>query len=330
VRDTDTVARYGGEEFVLICPHTNVAEAENLAERIRNTLPAQVWIPECPQLHVTATLGVVSSENHDVNSVADLITLADQALYHGKGQGRNRVTRADRVPVKSTATNVCADEVDRLRKQVFTLGLQAKDLCLQSVWALVQALEARDPYTAWQSRNVSYYVGCLVEAAGWPEGLRVATTNAAMLHNLGKIGVPDRILQKPDRLTEDEARILRQVPLITCKILEPLRIFETEVLIIRHLRERYDGTGYPQGLVGATIPLGARVLAVAEAFDAMTSDRAYRRRRSLDEALAEISEAAGAQFDPQFAELLTNTLADHRGEWEERIARSIDQVPSTT
>ncbi|MGD8454148.1 MAG: diguanylate cyclase [Phycisphaerae bacterium] len=319
VRDTDTVARYGGEEFAVICPQTRLEEAANLAERIRHTLPQQVRIAECPQLCVTATLGVVSSEEVHIGSVTDLINKADQALYQGKGLGRNRVIRGDTVSDDPAVVGIQAGEVDRLRKQVLALSMQAKELCLQSVWSLVQALEARDRFTAWQSRNVTFYTTALVEAAGWPEGLRLATINAAMLHNLGKIGVPDRILQKPDALTAEEATVLRQVPLIAAKILEPLRIFETEILIIRHLRERYDGTGYPHGLNGTTIPLGSRILALAEAFDAMTSDRIYRRRRSIDDAVTEIKAQTGKQFDPQFTDLLLAVLADQRDRWQAHI-----------
>jgi len=323
VRDTDTVARYGGEEFVVICPHTGLDEAAHLAERIRQALPQHVRLPECPHLHVTATLGVVSSDDPQVSSVTDLINQADQALYCGKGQGRNRVARSDRLPDLAPASGVQAGEVERLRKQVLALSMQAKELCLQSVWSLVQALEARDRFTAWQSRNVTFYVSRLVEAAGWPEGLRLATANAAMLHNLGKIGVPDAVLQKPAALTSAEALVLRQVPQVTCKILEPLRIFETEILIIRHLRERWDGTGYPYGLAKTTIPLGSRLLAVAEAFDALTNDRAYRRRRSIDDALAEIQAEAGRQFDPQFAELLKTVVTAERAEWQARIDQTL-------
>lgn len=323
VRDADIVARYGGEEFVVICPQTSLDEAERLAERIRHTLPDGARIPEHPQLHITATLGVVCSTDPGVHSVTDLINQADQALYLGKAQGRNRVARSDQLDEHAIGKGVQIAEVDRLRKQVLALNMQAKDLCLQSVWSLVQALEARDRYTARQSRNVTAYVMSLAVAAGWPETLRIATANAAMLHNLGKIGVPDRILQKPDALTSEEAVVLRQVPLVTCKILEPLRIFETETLIIRHLRERFDGGGYPDALRATSIPLGSRLLAVAEAFDAMTSDRAYRRRHSIDAAVEEIRAQAGKQFDPQFAELLTQVLEEQRAEWEARIVETV-------
>jgi HD-GYP domain-containing protein (c-di-GMP phosphodiesterase class II) len=224
---------------------------------------------------------------------------------------------------------VRVDEVDRLRKEVVTLSMQAKDLCLQSVWALVQALEARDRYTACHSRNVTFYVSSLLSGTGWPQALHKSVTNAAMLHDLGKIGVPDGILQKRERLSAEEAATIRHVPLMTCKILEPLRVFETEILIIRHLRERYDGTGYPDGLAGADIPIGSRILAVAETFDALTSDRVYRPHRAIDAAVKEIRAQARLQFDPQFTALLERVVRKQKKRWQTQVDRALAQLQAS-
>ncbi|TWT42137.1 Response regulator PleD [Phycisphaerae bacterium RAS1] len=323
VRDIDVVARYGGEEFSVVCPRTNLDEAAALADRIVQTLPQEVRVADVPQLVVTASVGVVSSGDPGVGSVSDLINLGDQALYTGKRLGRNRVTRSDEVESGGdTPVLMQSCEIDRLRKQVAQLSLQSKELCLQSVWALVQALEARDRYSASHSRNATTYATWLVEAAGWPEALRAATANAAMLHDLGKIGVPDSLLQKIDPLTPEEAALVRQVPLITCRILEPLRMFETEILMIRHIRERYDGDGYPDRLKGTSIPIGSRLLTVVEAFDAMTTDRAYRSHRTIEQAVAEIKAQAGAQFDPQFADLLARDAREHYSRWHARVLAS--------
>jgi HD-GYP domain-containing protein (c-di-GMP phosphodiesterase class II) len=150
-----------------------------------------------------------------------------------------------------------------------------------------------------------------------------------MLHDLGKIGVPDNILQKPGPLTPREAAILRQVPLMTCKILEPLRIFGTEIVIIRHLRECYDGTGYPDGLSGSNIPIGSRLLAVAETFDALTSDRAYRQHSPINVAVAQICGDAASHFDPQFATLLERTVRSQHDVWQARIDQSLAQLQNS-
>ncbi|MGE0480983.1 MAG: diguanylate cyclase [Phycisphaerae bacterium] len=322
VRDSDVVARYGGEEFVVVCPETPLDEATHLAQRIRVALPQVVRIAEIPQLLVTASIGVVCSTDGGVACVTDLINLADQALYDGKRRGRNCVVRSDEHRDAPAEPSVQLGEVERLRKQVVTLSLQAKEMCLQSVWALVQALEARDPYTAWHSRNVMFFTEQLAKAAGWSEAQCTIAMNAAMLHELGKIGVPDRTLQKVDPLTAEEVAILRQVPAMTCKILEPLKVFETEILIIRHLRERFDGTGYPAGMTGPVIPLGSRLVAIAEAFDSMTSDRAYRPSRSIRAALDEIQNEAGRQFDPQFVDLLERVIFQEEELWQKQIDRT--------
>ncbi len=327
VRDTDTVARYGGEEFTVICPETSLADAAQLATRIGQTLPRQVRVSRCPRLRLTASVGVSATSDTAVNSVSDLINQADHALYLGKRRGRNQVVRSDEVAGVTEMLGLELSEVDRLQKQVISLSIQSKELCLRSVWALVQALEARDCFSAWHSRNTTFYTTCLAEAAGWPENLRTAVAYAAMLHDLGKIGVPDHVLQRTTPLSEPEAAVLRQVPLITCKILEPLRVFETETSIIRHLRERYDGTGYPSGLAGAAIPIGSRLLAVTETFDALTSERPYRPSRSLEEAVTLIESEAGKQFDPQFASLLAQVARKHRKQWSSHILRALAEHP---
>ena len=329
VRETDTVARYGGEEFAIICPETSLDEAALLAERIRHRFPECVRIPELSDLEVRASFGVATSEDDRVNCVADLVRICDQALYCSKRSGRNRVTCGDGNEEQPESPDSAADLVDRLRKEVVTLSMRSKELCLQSVWALIQALEARDGYSAWHSRNVMLYTDWVTRTAGWSEPLRNAVKNAAMLHDLGKIGVPDNVLMKPGKLTAEEAAVIRQVPMITCKILEPLRVFETETLIVRHLRERYDGSGYPDGLIGSEIPIGSRLLAVTEAFDSITCDRAHRAGRSLDEALKVLHDAAGGQFDPLFVQLIIHDVETNRDRWQKQITRSRIEMPIT-
>jgi diguanylate cyclase (GGDEF)-like protein len=327
VRETDLIARYGGEEFAVICPETTLDEAEQLAERIRRTLPQCVRSAEHPQLVLRASFGVASSDDSRAHALSDLVNLADQALYASKRAGRDRVTTAAVSAQILDSAEEPLGEVDRLRKEIVALTMQTKELCLQSVWALIQALEARDGYSAWHSRSVSLYTKWLVDEAGWSRPMRIASTNAAMLHDLGKIGVPDALLLKPQSLLPDEAAVMRQVPLITCRILEPLRVFETEILIIRHVREHFDGAGYPEGLAGQSIPIGSRLLAVAEAFDSITCNRAYRIGRTMDDALEVLRAAAGRQFDPEFVDLLAHCIRKNRARWQNQIDKARIEMP---
>ena len=318
VRDTDLVARYGGEEFAVICPESGSVDARGMAERLCRTFPEHVRLAEYPDLIVRVSIGVASTDSASVGSVADLVNLSDRALYQSKRDGRNRVTICSELR-EAGPGDVCTDEIDRLRKEVVSLSMRTKAICLQSVWALIQALEARDGYSAWHSRNVTLYCKWLAEAAGWPKSLRLAVANAAMLHDLGKIGVPDGLLLKPRTLEPNEAALMRQVPLITCKILEPLRVFETEIAMIRHLRERFDGAGYPDGLVGKSIPLGSRLIAVAEAFDSITCNRAYRPGRSMDDAIEVLQDERRKQFDPEFVDLLVECVRKRPRRWAKQV-----------
>ncbi|RMG58223.1 MAG: response regulator [Deltaproteobacteria bacterium] len=173
---------------------------------------------------------------------------------------------------------------------------------LRSVQSLVKALEAKDEYTRGHSERVTFYsVEISKRLGGAVDVERVRT--AGVLHDLGKIGVPESILNKPSRLTDDEFEVVKKHPLLGVKILEPIEFLRGVFPIILHHHERFDGRGYPSGLKGEKIPLEARVIAVADTFDAMTSTRAYRKALSAEEAIAEIKRCSGTQFDPDIARL---------------------------
>ncbi|GAC1326238.1 MAG: hypothetical protein NVS2B16_23260 [Chloroflexota bacterium] len=166
------------------------------------------------------------------------------------------------------------------------------------VAAMVRAVEARDAYTKGHSERVTRYAVALAVAAGLPRSVCDLLLNAGPLHDVGKIGVPDSVLGKAGFLTDDEFVAIEHHPEIGDAICEPLRSLRRLRPAIRHHHERYDGRGYPDGLSGTDIPLEARVLAIADSYDAMTSDRPYRPRVTRDRALATISANAGPQWDP--------------------------------
>lgn len=321
VRDTDTVARYGGEEFAVVVPEAPLKAATEMAERLRAALAADVRCPELREQRITASFGVVSVDDPRAATPSDLVELADRALYLAKHSGRNRVCTS--IEVKDVEENddsrLTNEEVFSLRKQVVELSIQAREMFVQSVWALVQALEAKDPYTAYHSRNVTLYAEELARRLNLSGPLIQVIRHAAMLHDLGKIGLPDAVLMKTAPLNDDERQLLRRVPMITARILDRMRILETELQIIRHQREHYDGTGHPAGLVGDEIPIGSRILMVADAFDSMTTDRIYRPRRSIADALIEIERLSGKQFDPRIVVTLRKESTESDESWQARI-----------
>lgn len=172
---------------------------------------------------------------------------------------------------------------------------------IDTISAFVIALESKDPYLKGHSARVSLYSGELARVMDMSATDIVLHSRAGMLHDLGKLVIMDHILRKPRQLTEEEFELIRSHPVVGDKILKPLRFLACEARAVRHHHERYDGKGYPDGLAGRDIPLIARVVTVADAFDAMTSDRPYRAKRPVDAALEEILKNAKTQFDPAIA-----------------------------
>lgn len=172
---------------------------------------------------------------------------------------------------------------------------------LESIKALVRSLEARDPYTGQHSARVTEIVGHFARHLGLPAEELESLKTASYLHDIGKVGISDFILLKAGPLTQEERAIIETHPLIGGKIVEPLGLRPQEKNVILYHHERWDGRGYPFGLAGEEIPFHCRLLALADVYDALTTDRPYRHRCSIPEALAEIRAHAGTQFDPQLA-----------------------------
>jgi putative nucleotidyltransferase with HDIG domain len=189
------------------------------------------------------------------------------------------------------------------------LGRQLTRSFQETVTTLVVALEARHKYTEGHSLRVAEHAALLAAALGLSRAACEQTRIAALLHDLGKVGVHDAILDKPSRLTPGEWAIMRQHPILGARILGSLGFLAEEARIVRHHHERPDGAGYPDGLQSESIPLASRIIAVADAFDAMRSLRSYRPALPLAAAVAELRRGAGPQFDPALVEAFCGAVA---------------------
>ncbi|MCX7804561.1 MAG: response regulator [Planctomycetota bacterium] len=181
-------------------------------------------------------------------------------------------------------------------------------LFLNILTTMAKVIEAKDPYTRYHSEKVSDLSRKIAMEMGFVEEEVRRIGIAGVLHDLGKLGIRDAILRKPAALNEEERRIIQKHPLIASTILEPIEQLSGSIGYIKFHHEHFDGSGYPEGLAGEDIPLGARILHAAEAFDAMTSKRAYHDPMPRETALMEMRRLAGAQFDPQVVEALTQVL----------------------
>jgi diguanylate cyclase (GGDEF)-like protein len=313
-RTTDILVRYGGDELVLLMPESNLSHGTTAMERMRRKVKELQFGGDT---HVTISCGVAERPVGTGFTTAELLRRADMALYRAKRLGRDRVETWEGVTGGGVATTLSSAPVQSLANRLKVLSSRSKNVFLQSVGSLVAALEARDAYTRQHSENVLRYALAIARTMGLPESEQALIRSAAMVHDLGKIGIPDTVLLKPGRLTSAEMLVMRKHPLIAVRILEPMRLLDRELPIIRHHHERWDGNGYPDHLRGTSIPLGARVLAAADAFDAMTSRRVYQCTRTVAQAEMALRRCAGTQFDPAvsaaFCKWLREKQAAFRG-----------------
>jgi len=188
------------------------------------------------------------------------------------------------------------------------MDVLARRLLARAMNGLTDILELRDKLIVNHSANVCKYSVLIARQMHLPEGVVEGLAQAARLHDIGKIVLPDSILLKEGPLTEREWELMKQHPVVSAQILEYMGIFEQELPAVRSHHERYDGTGYPSGLGGPAIPLGARILAVADAFDAMTSPRSYKDSLTIDQAVEELRRHKNSQFDPAIVDVFIDVI----------------------
>ncbi len=304
LRSSDLIGRYGGEEFMLILTETNVEEGAALSEKLRTLVErARYPIQGNTVMTVTISIGVAGGVGQQLR-MENLVRDADAAMYSAKSLGRNQTyifeepdddARVPRAPV-SEAGRARALEVGRLARNAATA-------------ALTSVLAPLPHYGGQPSALIAAIVVAMARQLQLPESDVERIRVAALLHDVGKVAVPAEILDKPAALSPAEWRTVVQHPRLGQVILEHAAALRDAVPIILHHHERYAGHGYPYGLRAKEIPLGARIVAIADAYDAMISDRPYRRAISHQAAIAELREHAGTQFDPELVGLFCDLYA---------------------
>ena len=253
-RGPDILSRYGGDEFVLLLPETKAADATILLERVRNKAQ-QIYLEQGMALSVSC--GIAESLPETKEEPGDVMRRADLALYEAKNAGRNCVKVWDQGMNRMVnAGELEIERIKRLQRRVMGLSEKAEKVFMESIWSLVQALEAKDTFARKHSENVvAYSVGIARTMELGPKYVDLIH-RSAMIHDIGKIGIPDAILFKPEHLTPHERQIVEQHPMIAVRILEKMSFLENEIAIVRHHHEKWNGQGYPDGLARTAIPLG--------------------------------------------------------------------------
>jgi diguanylate cyclase (GGDEF)-like protein len=294
-RPTDVLGRLGGDELAWLMPEADADRARHAAERVRADI-ASSTIGGIRR--VTISIGVCDLLRSE--SPAEMLRLADGALYWAKMHGRNQLVVYQPEVVEALSD---AERAERLERRQGILAIRS----------LARAVDAKDHFTHRHSERVAELCQPLAETLGWSRHDRDRLHDAALVHDVGKIGIPDSILRKPDRLTNREYDIVKSHASLGAQIVAGALPVE-QVGWIAHHHERVDGRGYPGGLAGHEIPLGARIMAVADAWDVMTSERPYQRPRALEEAFEECRRLAGRQFCPEVVDALDRVLDGHDGD----------------
>lgn len=293
VRTVDAVARYGGEEFAVILVDTSPSECAEIAERIRRdieTFPFE-GRDEQPGGKLTISMGIASFPRN-ATSRQDLIWLADQALYRVKQSTRNNIL-------------VYSSVLDELKA-----SLDPKDQeVLNQLQSHLSIINAKDKYTFSHAERVVGYAEAIGRQMRLNEEDMRSLRYGAFLHDIGKIDVDRRILNKRDSLSTSEMAAIRLHSKKGARLLEQSPVLASLIPMVRHHHERFDGTGYPLGLVGEEIPLAARILAVADSFDAMTVNRPHKPAKNWVEAVKEVHQQAGKQFDPVVVEAFVEVMS---------------------
>ena len=331
VRSIDVVGRYGGEEFCVILPETDTAGAVVSGEKLRQNIARKTFtLADGLTVSITASIGISSVNDEGVNSVDIMLNHADGALYEAKLRGRNRVIcwneikeKRRELPGNSASETAVAD----YERYASSTAKDLKNSYIQSVKALVNALDAKDGYTATHSHLVSHYAGVIARRQKLSEEEIDIIKTSGLLHDIGKIGIPDSLLKKEAKLTEEENVTVKRHPETGARILGPMGFLQRELELIYFHQERWDGLGYPYGLKGKNIPFGARLLAICDAFEAMTSPRPYRKVPfTAEKAIDIIRKEAGKQLDPTLVEPFVEGITEFLSKENKIYIKDLDKT----
>jgi len=326
-RQSNVVARYGGDEFIILMPETGIEQAQVLAERLR------LWLATDPMLeehHITGSFGVASFPVHGF-SMEDLIRVADAGMYVAKHAGGNQVSTADAFGEGSAVQQQLVSGYiegflqrehngpEHLEELVTTLrklcgredGMDQRAM-KEAIEALSRAAELREHNAAGHGEQCAHYAGITARGLNLSEQEVEDVTFAARVHDVGKLFIPDQILNKPGALTEDEFAVIKTHPQLGAQVVRAIPETERVAQAIESHHEAFDGSGYPFGLKGENIPLSGRIVAVADAYVNMTSDRSFAPPKTDEQAMVELGNLSGTRFDGMIVRLLARLLKMER------------------
>ncbi|MFY9561091.1 MAG: diguanylate cyclase [Terriglobales bacterium] len=324
-RQSNVVARYGGDEFIILMPETGIEQSQVLAERLR------LWLATDPMLEehqITGSFGVASFPVHGF-SAEDIIRVADAGMYLSKHAGGNQVRSAELLSDgegsavqrqlisgyiegflqrEDTGPEQLEELVSTFRKLCGGSEEGDRQALKEGIEALTRASEMREPYAAGHGEQCGHYAGVIARGLNLSPQEVQDVTFSARVHDVGKLFISERILNKPGPLTDDEFDVIKTHPRLGAEVLRAIPDNKRLQQAVESHHEAFDGTGYPSGLQGESIPLWARIIAVTDAYVNMTSDRSFAPAKSHEQAIAELEKLSGTRFDGMIVRLFARQL----------------------
>lgn len=310
VRRYDMVVRFGGEEFVILSPGVDRNKAFMMAQRLLDAINLYNFGDKKHVVKLKLSAAVVSYPDEKISKGIDLVSISEKILLKAKQAGGNRVySSLDLEKQKSVlGQDMDSSDVRILKEKIEVLNRRGKENLVESIFALAKTIELKDHYTGEHVERTVYYSTEIARALNLPPEDIENIRQASILHDLGKIGISDRILFKKGKLTKKEFEEIRKHPQIAADIIRPIQFMHDIIPLVLYHHEHWDGKGYPAGIKAEEIPIGARIIAVSDVYQALTSNRPYRRAFSEKKAIDIIKEGSGSQFDPQIVKVFLEVI----------------------
>ena len=309
VRPYDVVIRYGGEEFIIISPDTDRDGALILAKRILDKMQLSKFGDNTHSFKLKLSLAAVAYPEDDCRNGMDLVNLADQILNKAKESGGNRVLSSLDIRIMTETVRQSTD-INFLKDKISKLTKRASQSLIEETLSFAKVLGLKDHYTGEHVEKTSHYAVKISQKLNFSDDKIELIREAAMLHDLGKVGISEYILHKKSKLSREEFEEIKKHPQIGVDIIKPIHSLHPIIPFLLHHHERWDGKGYPDGLEGQRIPLGARIIAIADVYQALVSDRPYRKAYSKRKAMGIVKRSSGTQFDPDIVGFFLKVLQE--------------------
>ncbi len=311
VRRYDILIRYSGEEFIIISPRLNRELALNMAQRLLESLNITSFGNKHHTVKLKLSLSAVSYPEDRATKGIDLVNLANNVLDRAKESGGNRAYSSldiKKPPKKGMERILKVSGVKTLKNTIEKLTKKSKQGLVESILAFAKTIELKDHYTGEHVESTVHYATEIAKELAFGREEIELIKQAAMLHDLGKIGISENILLKKGKLSKKEFNEIKKHPQIGADIIRPIQFLHGLIPFIFYHHERWDGKGYPSGIKGEDIPVGARIIAIADVYQALTSDRPYHKAFSKKQAIEIIKKASGTQFDPHIANIFLKII----------------------